>query len=392
MTKSLPEGQIMPFTRARLCYLILLGSILWTAVSLPLAAQLLATPDWKLKVTVEGAAVRLKPELEGPIAAVVPKGTILRAYEAVGAWYRVLATTTRDGSSVIGYIATSDVEVLEETVLRPPDFWPIVYEYYRGLGLAIRLNGGLGTVSSADIDAILDGMAGRTSESLLAQGYSYVTQSVSQLHSGVAMGGELTYELLPSFSIGLGFAYTRASRQNTYTYVIVEPYENSVDVMALVQVYAYRLGAYYTIPLNRTFSLVLSGGPAYYHVNYLHKITFEGAISASSFFQNTQQNALGLNAGLALELNLNGRVSIFAEARGRMIRFSSMSGTESFDQSSYGWAQPKKEYSGNLYFVDEGAYSWSAVRDSPPSGPGAVRKAVLNFSGIDMLCGFRVKF
>jgi hypothetical protein len=382
----------MPFTHARLCYLIFLGSIIWTAVSLPLAAQLLTTPDWKLKVTVEGAAVRLKPELEGPIAAVVPKGTILRAYEAVGAWYRVLTTSAKDDASVIGYIATSDVEVLEETVLRPPDFWPVDYEYYRGAGLTFRIEGGLATVSSADLDAILEGMSGRTSESLLAQGYSYVTQSVSQLHSGAAMSGELTYELLPNFSIGLGFTYTQAVRDNSYTYVIVEPYESSLDVTARFQVYAYRLGAYYTIPLNKTFCLVLSGGPSYYHVNYLHKITFEGAISASSFFQQTQQNALGLNAGLALELNLNSRISIFAEARGRMIRFSSMSGTESFGQSSYGLLTPKEEYSGNLYFVDEGAYSWSAVRESPPTGPGAVRKAVLNFSGIDLLFGFRVKF
>ncbi len=109
-------------------------SILMIKASLPLAAQLLTTSEWKLKVTVDAAAVRLKPELEGPIAAIVPKGTILQSYEATGAWYRVLTTSAKDGTSVIGYIATSDVEVLEEKTAPPEDFWPVQAQLYRGIG------------------------------------------------------------------------------------------------------------------------------------------------------------------------------------------------------------------------------------------------------------------
>ena len=392
MEKSLPEGQTMPFACPRFRHALLLGSILWTALSLPLAAQILSTPDWKLKVTGENAAVRLKPELEGPIAAVVPMGTVLRAYEAVGAWYRVLAIPPKNGAAVIGYISTADVEVLEETILPPPDFWLVDSEYYRGAGLTFRLEGGLATVSSPDLDAILEGMSGRANESILAQGYSFVTQSVSQLHSGAVLGGEATYELWPHFSLGLGFAYTGAVRDNAYTYVLAEPNESSLEVTARLQVYAYRLSAYYTIPLNKIFSLVLSGGPVYYHVDYDHKIAFEGAISSSGFSQQTQQNALGLNAGLALEINLNKQTGIFFEARGRMIRFAALSGTESFGQSFNGLLAPKEEYSGDLYFVNDGAFSWSAVRSTPPTGPGPVRKAVLDFTGVDLLFGFRLKF
>jgi len=45
-----------------------------------------------------------------------------------------------------------------------------------------------------------------------------------------------------------------------------------------------------------------------------------------------------------------------------------------------------------LYFIDDGGFSRSAVRDAAPPGPGSVRKMVVDYSGITFLFGFRTKF
>ena len=380
----------MPIPRPRIRAALL--SILMITASLPLAAQLLTTSEWKLKVTVDAAAVRLKPELEGPIAAIVPKGTILQSYEATGAWYRVLTTSAKDGTSVIGYIATSDVEVVEEKTAPPADFWPVQAQPYRGIGLAVRLYGGLGVISSPDVDASLDGMAALAAEAILAKGYSPVTQDVSPLHSGPIMGGDLVFAISPRLSVGAGFSYTRANRSNVYSYSQVLNFEYSLDSTALLQVYAYRLEAAYTIPLNQTAGLVLSAGPALYHAQYIHMLAWADADSVWTLHQDTRQSVLGGHAGLALEINLNNRVSLFVQALGRLARFAALSGTETLTQESGSYALPTQNYQGDLYFIDDGGFSRTAVRDAPPPGPGPVRKMVVDYSGITFLFGFRMKF
>ena len=238
----------MPIARARA--VVLLALIMIT--SLPLASQILATPEWKLKVAVDTAAIRLKPDLDGPIAATLPRETILSAYEASGAWYRVLATSTPGGAAVIGYIATSDVEVLEEKTAETADFWPIPEPVFRGLGLTFRFTGGLGLFRSADLDASMEGMAALAEEAILSRGLSPVTRDVSPLHSGAFMGGDVLWALSPRLSVGAGFSYTRANSASVYTYNRVENQDFSLDNSGLLQVYAYRLVASTAIPLNRT--------------------------------------------------------------------------------------------------------------------------------------------
>ena len=378
----------MPMTRA--LAVTLLALIL--AAAMPLAAQILHTPEWKLKVAVDAASIRLKPEFEGPIAATVPKETILFAYEATGAWYRVLVALAKDGALVLGYIATSDVEVLEEKTAAAADFWPIEEPPYRGLGLAVRLTGGLGVFRSSEIDASLEGMAAAAEEAILAKGLSPVTRDVSPLHSGTAMGGDVLLAVSPRLSIGAGFGYTRANSASVYTYNQVLNLDYTLDNTALLQVYAYRLDAATTIPLNPKASLVLCAGPALYQAKYIHTMAWVDASSSWNLRQDVRQSTFGGHASLALEISLNDRVGLFAQALGRLVRFTSLAGTETLLREDHSYGLPTLTYAGDLYFVEDDSFSQTAVRSTPPSGPGAVRKAVLDFSGVDFLFGFRVKF
>jgi hypothetical protein len=380
----------MPTSRSFLGLFLFLSLCVGGAA--PLLAQLTPMSDWKLRVTVDEALIRILPELDSPQAAVVPKGTILHAYASLGAWFRVLTNSAKDGRLVMGYISTSDVEIIEEKPLETAEFWPTEGEIYRGAGITLRAWGGLSTFSSADLDAACEGMAARTGAEIEALGYGLVSRDVAALHSGGSIGAELSYELSPRISLGLGFTYTRANRENVYAFITTGNIECDLDATALVQVYAYKLDAAYTIPLNKTFSLVLHGGPAFYHVRNVFKIAFEGLDFAQNFFQDTHQDAFGVNAGLALNVHLNSRAAIFAEALGRTVRFASLSGAEVFTKYTDSGLALDDRFSGDLYYRAGGTYPETAVRSAPPAGPGEVRKAVLPFAGFDFLFGFRIKF
>jgi hypothetical protein len=381
----------MPTNRARFRSIFLLVAAV--AAAAPLSAQLLTASEWKLKVSVDNAAIRLKPDINAPLASTAAKGTMLQSYEATGAWYRVLAASPADGTSVIGFIATSDVDVVEENSGGTPGFWPIPAEIFRGLGLGLRLIGGIGTISSADIDASQTGMAATTLDELVNSGYSLVGQDITPIHSGTVMGGEMTFDLSRRLAVGAAFTYTRAIRDNYYSFWR-HPNDLFLNFNPLIQVFTYRLGMYYTLPLNPPFSLILSAGPALYHFKYRYLLNFSdpGVSFDEGLLQDVASNILGAHVGLALELALNERSAIFLEAMGRLARSSTITGTESVALSAGGISHPRIENSGDLYYYLDGPNAGTTVRSSAPSGPGDVRKAVFDFSGVDLLLGFRIKF
>jgi hypothetical protein len=219
-----------------------------------------------------------------------------------------------------------------------------------------------------------------------------VSRDVSPLHTGAFMGGDALWALSPRLSVGVGFSYTRANSSSVYTYNRVQNQDYSLDNTGLLQVYAYRLAASTTIPLNPTAGLVLCAGPALYHANFAHTLAYADNTSAWNDRTAVTQNVLGAHASLALEISLNNRVGLFAQATGRLARFAALTGTETVLQEDHSFSLPTLTYSGDLYFLADGGFSRTAVGSSPPSGPGAVRKAVLDFSGVDILFGFRLKF
>ena len=249
-----------------------------------------------------------------------------------------------------------------------------------------------GVFRSSEIDASLEGMAAAAEEAILAKGLSPVTRDVSPLHSGTAMGGDVLLAVSPRLSIGAGFGYTRANSASVYTYNQVLNLDYTLDNTALLQVYAYRLDAATTIPLNPKASLVLCAGPALYQAKYIHTMAWVDASSSWNLRQDVRQSTFGGHASLALEISLNDRVGLFAQALGRLVRFTSLAGTETLLREDHSYGLPTLTYAGDLYIVEDDSFSQTAVRSTPPSGPGAVRKAVLDFSGVDFLFGFRVKF
>ena len=73
--------------------------------------------EWKLKISVEKAFVRLKPDMNSPVESTVAKGTILQSHEKVEEWYRVVIGPDESGFVVIGYIHSDNVEIIAEKIV-----------------------------------------------------------------------------------------------------------------------------------------------------------------------------------------------------------------------------------------------------------------------------------
>ncbi|MFQ6082085.1 MAG: SH3 domain-containing protein [Candidatus Aminicenantia bacterium] len=71
----------------------------------------------KVRVIVEKANIRLKPDLGSMVIGSAPLGAILESDEQIGEWFKVNLPPDEKGFVVTGYIHSSAVEVVEEKAI-----------------------------------------------------------------------------------------------------------------------------------------------------------------------------------------------------------------------------------------------------------------------------------
>ena len=62
--------------------------------------------EWRLKVSVGKADIRLEPNAESPVLTTVEKGLALESYEKIGEWFRVVAGPDEKGVVVKIFFGT----------------------------------------------------------------------------------------------------------------------------------------------------------------------------------------------------------------------------------------------------------------------------------------------
>ncbi len=75
---------------------------------------------FKLKVIVQAANIRSKPDISSPILKTVPAGTLFESPGKEGRWYKLSLPPDAKGNVVFGYIYDSLVEIVEEIKAEPP--------------------------------------------------------------------------------------------------------------------------------------------------------------------------------------------------------------------------------------------------------------------------------
>jgi hypothetical protein len=347
--------------------------------------------EWKLRVSVENAVIRLQPDLKSPVIATLPQGTILNSYEAEGAWFRVVLPPGKEGIVVIGYIATNEVEILEEKIQRQPDFWEAEAEEYRGFGISVKLTVGWNFFSRGDIDKGARGLFDQTVDGLLSLGYTLEKRDPRPFRSGIEAGGDIIYHLNPRIGIGIGASYVRATGQSFLEFAESSVLFQEMWSVPAVDAYSFRLGISYAIPVNRWLTVCVHGGPALCFVKY----NFSRSLSTTSFEENYYQKAkatsLGFRGGLGLEIYLNQRTAILIEAQGRYAKFTDLRGSEKYSLTKSTSFLIVREEEGSLYYLEE-EYPRLAILPDGSSGDHNARKAVFNFTGVSLMGGLRVRF
>jgi hypothetical protein len=368
-------------------------AILWGACFLSLSpyAWNQETSEWKLRVAIENAALRQKPDLASPVVATVSKGTVLNSDMAEGAWFRVTITPGKEGVTVIGYIASNEVEILEEKIKRPSGFYEEPAEEFHGLGFTLKLAAGLSLFSGGDFYRGAAGMFDSNADAFISSGYTEESRKTKSFRSGFEAGGDIIYHFSPRLGIGLGMDYIFARAESLFVFHGHDAIAFKLWSTPWINAFSVKLGLFYSLPVAPWLTVCLNGGPALFLVkyNYNRNVVIPGA--ADDFYQQASAQRIGFRGGLGLEIHLNKRAAVLLEAQGRYARITDFEGSEKFSHEVSGWPTIREEQ-GFLYYVEGERYAELAILSDENANGQNARKAVLDFTGISLLAGLRFRF
>jgi len=347
--------------------------------------------EYKLRVAVKSAAAHLQPDMKSPVIAELPQGTQLNSYYSDGVWFRVILPTGKEGIVLLGYVSRLEVDILEEKVRKPPDFWGASPDEFRGIGLTVKLAGGFNFFARGDIDKGASGMFEQGVDDLAALGYTMGRKDPRALHSGLEAGADIIYRLSPRLGIGVGGSYFAAKAESSQQFIESAVYNQAWYSTPEVKGFFLRLELTYELPLLAWLGVHAQAGPALFLVNYdLNRISSTMMVR-ETYSQSAKANGLGFHGGLGLTFRINPQTAFVLEVRGRYARFSDLKGSETWTRSKPPNFVEITETSGSLYYVEGGRYPKLAVMADGTAGSNA-RKAVFDFSGFSLIGGVMVRF
>ncbi len=345
------------------------------------------TSQWKVKISVEGANIRLEPNAESPVASTMSRGTVLDSYEKTGEWFRVVIGPDEKGFSLIGYLHSSDVEVIEEKIIKEPDFWEEEPEFFEGIGLRVKLSGGLSFFGFGDVENGTRGFFDSAADFFFSSGYT-VDKRPESFSPAFDISGDIIFYIKPRIGIGLGTSYIRASGTN---FLLVSGKElyliQQVGSIPKINVVPIRMGMFFTIPILGPFAVYLNGGPSLYLARYSYALE-TNIKDITDIFQKATAQSLGFHGGLGIAVDLNKRSVFFIEGQGRYAKISNFEGKERLRNTDNVYS----EENGTLYYMEDETYSYLTIRADEPFGFKILRKASFNLSGISLRAGLIIKF
>ena len=296
------------------------------------------------------------------------------------------------GFSVIGYLHSSDVEIIKEKTTKELDFWEEEPEFSKGIGLSLRLSGGLNYFPSGEIDNGIRGVFDSTADFLSSAGYT-LDKRPESFRTGFDVSGDIIFYIKPRVGIGLGAGYIRA----TETSLLVVTGKNiildhQIGVAPKITAVPVRLGLFFTLPINRLLSISLNGGASLYLAKYSYDLSTTWD-DMNNIRQRANAKGLGFHGGIGLEVHLNPRVIFFIEGQGRHAKISNFKGEETErEYGGFGFDYVYSREKGTLYYLEGEKYPYLAILEEEPSGFKTVRKATFDFSGFGLRAGLKIKF
>ena len=348
--------------------------------------------EWELEVNTEKADVYLVPDTHSTVVIALPRGFLLKSYEKIDEWFRVVIGPDEDGIVTIGYIQSQNVDVIQEKIIQELDYWQEEPEFFEGIGLSVRLTGGPTFFSGGDIRRGDQGLYDAASDFVRSSGFD-IERRFKDFNSGFEVVADIVYNLTSKFGIGLGAGYVNLSQQSLLLFNPPNMFQgNQAHTAPKVQAYPIRLGAFFNFPLHRLVNLTLDTGAALYITKYTYtRVTNWYPIDLIN--QNAHATGIGFHGGVGFEINFHPRAALILEGRGRYAKISGFNGKSNIRISINPPYEIKDiQEKGTLYYIEGDGHPFLAFFEQEPTGYETVRKATLDLSGFIFQAGIKVKF
>ena len=375
----------------------------------------------KLKVVTEQANIRLKPSIGSIIIKQVPEGTILESTAKEGEWY-LIKLTPEELEQVSGYVHESMViiiegppreeeepEIIEEEQEKPekpeeeeteqpptqepaitPPSQPVITPPLPSkppeFMFDLVFSGGGSFVSGGDLNDGAQGLADYRSNILAVQPHG----EAKPAHLSYIIGGELALALSSRFSLGIGVDYFLGERQSVVEFPD-DPSSETLTTHPKIQAVPLRLAVSY-YPFRNFYTKM---GVEYYLAKCAYYYRIQRVGSWEEWRGEATAQDLGILAGLGFEFELTSSFNFIIEAT---FRYAKISGFKGKDRSKDSTGTNHVE-EGTLYFYQvqtagEDYFPLLYIRESPPTEADVFdpREAVINFSGLSLKTGFKIKF
>lgn len=348
--------------------------------------------EWELEVRTEKADVHLVPDAESTVVVTLPQGFILKSYEKVNQWFRIVIGPDEDGIVTIGYIESRNVDVIRENIVQELDYWEEEPEFFEGFGLSVRFTAGPAFIDGGDIRKGDQGLYDAASATVVS--YGFVTERrFNPFRSGFEVSADVVYHITSKFGVGIGFGYMNISQQSLLLFHEPNMFENNqIGTAPKITAYPIRAGVFFQFPLHRLVNLTLNSGASLYITRYSYsRATNWYPVDLINHKANT--TGFGFHGGMGLEINFHPRAALILEGLGRYSKISGFTGKSNIRKS----VNPPLEYEdieeyGTLYYLEKDGHPQLAILVQEPTGYETVRKATLDLSGFIFQAGIKVKF
>jgi len=348
--------------------------------------------EWELEVNTEKADVHLVPDTESTVVITLPKGFLLKSYEKIIEWFRIVIGPDEDGIVTIGYIQSQNVDVIREKIIQELDYWEEEPEFFKGIGLSVRLTGGPTFFSGGDIRKGDQGLYDAASDFVASYGFA-IERRFNAFDSGFEVVADIVYNLTSKFGVGIGSGYMHLTQQSLLLFNEPNMFQkNQAGTAPKVTAYPIRLGVFFNFPLHRLVNLTLDCGAALYITKYTN-IRHTNWYPIDLIHHEAKATGFGFHGGVGFEINFHPRAALILEGRGRYAKISGFNGKGNIRKSVLPpLVYDDIEENGTLYYLEENGHPFLAFFEQEPTGYETVRKAILDLSGFIFQAGIKVKF
>ena len=266
------------------------------------------------------------------------------------------------------------------------------------INISLKLHGGWASIAGGDVNSGNRGFFDWRSAS-----WPVLEGKYQPVHNGYNYGIDFMLELKRGMGVGVGLGYLRVHKRHAigvsdpdtrwYGGVEAEPELNAMPI---------RLSLFMNSSLTKKISFAANVGASCYlrarYDDHIGESDFNDLGMLAGFVACTTRTekkggAMGIDGGVGLEYEIVRNIFLCLDGQARYAKIRGFEGSSELVSDT--WGSPLLQ-EGKLYYEEVPLLSGSPrliiVQSDPPDGPdGEPRRAVIDFSGVNLQVGIRIR-